>query len=276
MRRSDLAFAAECARASGRITESAEELESFLASDPRGCWIALERLHPVGFCVARSYATSGFLGAMVVDHARNPRQLEMDLLERAVKYLKSFEVDNFYAEVPHTSVKSYERAGFVKVARIVGFDGKVYGRSHWHVRGLHPTDLTEVLGLDRHAFRANRLALLGQRLAVSAKYCKVLEANGKMGGFIMARRGSNGIAVGPWVVSSDVDCPADLLESLASEAKGERLYIEVLESNTAAVELLRTLGFAESTQEIWRMRLGKPTSVGQASSLFAVASPFMG
>lgn len=92
----------------------------------------------------------------------------------------------------------------------------------------------------------------------------------------MARRASGVAAVGPWVVSPNVDCPADLLEALAVETRGEKLLVEVLETNCGAVELLRAMGFVESPESAWRMLLGRQSSIGLADSLYALGSPFTG
>lgn len=276
MKCTDLAFAAECARATGRISETVEELENFLLCDPRGCWIAEYSRRPVGFCVARSYGKCGFLGAVVLDGIRSHPATERELADLAVRYLGQGGCENIFAEVRESSVAGFERAGFVKLSRILQFTGNVYGRSHKHVREPRPQEFSAIVGLDRHAFRASRLYFLGRRFSHAPQFCKVLEMNGKIGGYIMARRADSIVPVGPWVISEDVDCPADLLESLALEAGSEKLVIEVLETNKGGVELLRTVGFVESGGSTWRMLLGPHTNVGQADTLYAIGSPFMG
>ena len=276
MKCTDLDFAAECARATGRISETAEELENFLLCDAKGCWIAEYSRTPVGFCVAKSYGKYGFLGAIVLDGIKSHPAFEGELLDHAVKYLVQGGCENVVAEVREGSVSGFESAGFVKLCRILQFAGNVYGRSHKHVRELRPQELSAIVGLDRHFFRANRLYFLGRRFVLAPQFCKVLEMNGKIEGYIMARRADGIVPVGPWVISEDVDCPADLLEALAVEVRTEKLVVEVLETNCGAVELLRAMGFVESRESTWRMLLGPQTSVGQADSIYAIGSPFTG
>jgi len=276
MKCTDLSFAAECARAAGRISVTAEELENFLLCDSRGCWIAEYSRKPLGFCVARSYGRCGFLGAAVLDGIRSRPTIERELLDLAVRYLVQDGCENIYAEVRQGSVSCFEHAGFVKFCRIVQFVGAVYGRHHKHVRELRPQELSAIVSLDRHSFRANRLYFLGRRFALAPQFCKVLEIDGKIGGYIMARRVDGIVPVGPWVISEDVDCPADLLEALAAETRGDKLVIEVLETNTGCVELLRAMGFVESQESSWRMLLGPQTNVGQSDSLYAIGSPYLG
>jgi hypothetical protein len=276
MKCSDLAFAAECARAAGRISETVEELESFLLCDINGCWIAQYGKKPVGFSVARSYGKRGFLGTVALNRINRKAVVERELIEHAVGYLVNGGSENIVAEAGVGSVSVLERAGFMKLCRILRFEGVVYGRSHQHVRELRPQDLPVVIGLDRAHFRADRSYFLRRRYSSSPQFCKVLEMNGKIRGYVMARRGNGMVPVGPWVVSARVDCPADLLEALAVEAGDEKLVLEVLETNCGAVELLRAMGFAESPETIWRMHLGRQISAARAESLYAIGSPFMG
>lgn len=276
MRCSDLAFATECAQASGRISVSSDEVESSLLCDGRGCWIAEYGRKPSGFCVSRSYGKSGFLSEFVLGGARRKADIERELLDHAVKYLTHGGNTNIFAEVEGDSLSVFESAGFSKLCRILQFSGNVYGRCHQHVRRLKPVEISAIASLDRHSFRANRLHFLGRRYLSTPEFCLVLESNGKIGGYIMARRANGGVVVGPWIVSPDVDCPADLLEALAVEAGGAKLLLEVPETSIGSVALLRALNFVESPEPIWRMMLGSPSIVGQSESIFAIGSPFMG
>jgi len=276
MKSTDLEFAAECACAAGRSSETVEELESFLLRDPGGCWIAQCGRKPVGFSVARWYGKSGFLGAITLSGISGEKAVERQLLDRAVKYLTVMGSETMFAEIEPRSAGVFERVGFVKLCRILSFTGNVYGRSHNHVRELRRQDLSFIVGLDRISFRANRLYFLGRRYTLTPRYCKVLEMKGRIVGYIMARRGNGVMPVGPWVVSASVDCPVDLLEALAVEARDEKLLIEVLETNSGVVELLRTLGMVESPEPTWRMLLGGRSKVGTSDTLCALGSPFAG
>lgn len=272
----DLPFTLECIRSSGRVSATDEELEGFLLSDPKGCFVAEQLRRPVGMSIARSYGKYGFLGATASPEIDGSAIAERDLLDHAAGYLLHCGCEHLFAETRGTCVPLYERAGFVKQCRIVRFAGSVYARSHHHVRALRPHDLSIIGDLDKHSFRADRRFFLKRRYSLTPQFCKVLEMNGRIRAYIMARKAEGVLAVGPWVVTSNADCPADLLESIANEAMSGKLLVEVLETNRAAVDLLRTLGFVESPELTWRMALGKRCNVGLSDSLFAIGSPFTG
>ena len=273
---SDLAFAVECTRARGRISETVEEFKGFLLHDAKGCLVAEQGRRPVGFCIATLYDTCAFLGAIALRGIESEAVVERELLDHAVGYILSCRSKHIFAEAENSSVPTFESAGFIKLCRILRFVGNVYGRTHQHVRAFRSQDLSAIIDLDRHSFRANRWYFLERRYSLAPQFCKVIEMNGRIVGYITAHSGKGVVTVGPWVVSSKVDCPADLLEGLAMEANGERLVVEVLETNRGAVELLRAMGFTELPESPWRMLRGRWSNVGLADSLFATGSPFIG
>jgi hypothetical protein len=276
MKRSDLFFAVECARAAGRISVTAEELESSLLYDANGCFVAESGRGPAGFCIAGCYGKYGFLNAIAQGGIRGKAIVERRLTEHAVAYLSKCGCEHTFADAGNFLVSTLKSAGFMKLGRILRFVGSIYARCHQHVRAMRPQDLSAIGALDRHSFGGNRWYFLKRRYSLTPQFCKVLDTSGTAGGYIMARRARGAIVVGPWVVSPTVDCPTDLLEALALETAGEKLLVEVLETNRGAVELLRAMGFIESTEWTWRMRLGPGTNAGLANSLYAIGSPFIG
>jgi ribosomal protein S18 acetylase RimI-like enzyme len=276
MKYSDLAFAEECTRTVGRISETVEELESLLMYDAKGCFVAEHGQRRVGFCIATCYGKCSFLSVLAERETDSEADVERELLDHAVRYLLSCGSESIFAEAGQSSVSLFDGEGFAKLCRTLRFVACAYARSHQNVRAVWSQDLSTIDGVDRHSFRANRRFFLERRLSLTPQFCKVLEMNGRIGGYIMARRGRGAVAVGPWVVLSNVDCPADLLEGLAVEAMGERLLIEVLETNDAAVGLLRAMGFIESPDPTWRMIHGRWSNVGLSKSLYAIGSPFTG
>ena len=276
MARSDLGFAVECSRVAGRASATIEELEGSLLNDAQGCFIAENCHGPVGFCVAARYGKCGFLSAIARGGFRSIAIVERELLEQATAFLLNHGCDSIVAQAGHFIVPSFKSKGFQNHGRVLRFTGRVKSRSHQHIRAMKPQDLSAIGNLDKHCFRADRSSLLERRYSLTPRFCKIFETNGTIGGYIMAHKAKGVIAVGPWVVSSTVDCPMDLLEGLALEAEGERLFVEVLETNRGAVELLRAMGFVESPEWGWRMHLGPRTGVGLDNALYAIGSPFTG
>jgi hypothetical protein len=273
---SDLAFAEGCAHTAEWISDTVEELESFLTYDPMGCFIAESGQQPVGFCVATRLDKCGIIGVRTAGGDENERDCERDLLDHGVRYLLNYGCERIFSDTADDSVSAFESAGFIKACRIRRFVGGIYARTHQHVRSARSADLPAIEYLDRHSFKAERKFFLERRYSLAPQLCKVIEADEGIGGYIMARKGRDVVVVGPWVVTPQVDCPSDLLESLANEADGQKLLVEVLETNRTAAELLCAMGFHELPGSKWRLHYGRWSRIGLSDSLFAIGSSFIG
>lgn len=272
----DLDFAAACTAAEGWASETREEFESFMAHDPAECLVAEADGERIGICVATPYGSSGFVGELIVVPGWRGQGVGRQLLERAIAYLRGQGARNIFLDGVVAAVSLYERAGFDKLCRSLRFSGKIAGRSYPHVRPMRPEHLPTVRQLDRRAFGADRRYFLERRLACYPELCWILEQGGQVAGFILGRRGPGLISAGPWVVWPGVERPESMLESLATEAGGSPLALGVLETNTQAVTLIRSLGLTEHPAPPWRMRLGSTGNLGDSDQCYAVGSPAKG
>jgi GNAT superfamily N-acetyltransferase len=283
----DLDFAASCTAAEGWGAQRGA-FEGFHAYDPEGCLVA-EVGGPgafagarIGICVATPYGEQGFLGMLIVRPEARGRGVGRRLLERAIAYLRGRGARSIYLDGVLAAVPLYERLGFRKQCRSLRFGGTVAGRAHAHVRPLVEADLDAVCALDRLAFGADRSFFLKRLLAQGAALCKVLEQEGQIGGYILGQRTGGLVAAGPWVVRPQVARPADLLEGLAVEARGDVIGLGLLETNRAAAGTVRALGLAERADPPWRMALAlsdapdKVEALGASPLAYAVGSPAKG
>jgi hypothetical protein len=141
---------------------------------------------------------------------------------------------------------------------------------------MQPSDLAAIAGLDRQAFGGDRSFFLQRRIELYPDLCKVLEAGGRIAGYIMGRHGRSGVSVGPWVAAPGVANPAALLQSLALETEEAALRIGVLDLNRQSQAMLESLGFERSPQSPWRMALGEPQLPGEPELALAIGSPAKG
>ena len=144
------------------------------------------------------------------------------------------------------------------------------------VRNLQRKDLSSVQELDRRGFGADRGFFLERRLRLFPGLCKVLEKEDEIAGFILGRRGNGLISAGPWMVQTGIDNPEFLLHSLALEAGNLPIAIGVLETNLAAVEVMRSLDFKENLSSPWRMVLGSEAELGVSPIALAIGSAAKG
>jgi ribosomal protein S18 acetylase RimI-like enzyme len=276
----DLDFAASCTAGERWASEGRAEFEGFFAHDPGGCLVAEEAGRRVGIGMATPYGQSGFIGELIVLPEARGRGVGRALLARAVSYLHGCGARTVLLDGVVRAVPLYERAGFCKLCRSLRFSGTIQGRPAPRVRAMRPDDLEEVFRLDRQAFGADRSFFLARRLARFPELSKVLVQDGRLAGFLLGRRGQvpegEWTAAGPWVVAPGVEQPEELLESLAPQGGSLRLSVGVLETNAAAVSLVRSLGFTGRQDSPWRMALGEPGNLGDSPLALAVGTAAKG
>lgn len=276
MHGSDLDFAARCTAAEGWAGETREVFEGFLSYDPRGCFIAEEKNKRIGLCIATSYGESGFIGELIVIQEERGRGVGSRLLNHSIRYLRRRGAKNIFLDGDLAAVPLYEKNGFRKICRSLRFKGKIQGREHQGLRPISNYDLDAICSIDRKAFGADRRFFIERQVLLYPTLCKVLEYDGEIAGFILGQPGMNSISVGPWIVQSNVKQPSALLESLAAETDQLDLRIGVLESNTKAVEAMKSFTSLKHQEPSWRMVLGPSGSLGQSFESYAIGSAATG
>ena len=273
---SDLEFAAKCTAGEGWSSETRLEFEGFIEYDPTGCFIAEEEQNPVGIGIATSYGTYGFIGELIVSKELRGHGLGRQLLDHAVDYLRRKGAQNILLDGVLPAISLYERVGFHKVCRSLRFMGKLKGTPHPSVRAMQKEDMPCVKELDLRGFGVDRGFFLERRLRLFPELSKVLEKDGKIAGFILGRRGNGLISAGPWIVQSGIDHPEILLRSMASETNNLPVAVGVLETNLAAVDLLRSLDFEENPSSPWHMVFGQQARLGISPIAYAIGSAAKG
>jgi GNAT superfamily N-acetyltransferase len=276
MREDELGFAVECARTEGWRGETEQVFRGFLELDPEGCSIAVADGSSVGVCVAVSYGLCGFIGELIVLKEFRGRGFGRRLMEHSMDYLRNTGCTSICLDGDEPATALYEKLGFKHYCKSLRFVGTMPGRNSSFVRPMIRADLEEIAAVDRVAFHADRHRYLERRLGFFPKLCKTLVLENRVAGYIMCQPGIGVTSVGPWVVPESVESPLDLLESIALEARDSRLRIGVLECNSRAVRLFRSIDTLEETTPSFRMIFGEETPLGISSQLFAIGSAAKG
>jgi ribosomal protein S18 acetylase RimI-like enzyme len=272
----DLAFAASLAAAEGWDSETLPELESLHAYQPSTCFVAELDGGRVGTCIAVPYRDFGFVGELIVVPEARGQGIGRLLLEAACRSLQDRRIRSIFLDGVLPAVPLYERLGFHKVCRSWRLAGRLPAQPCPQVRPMLPADLPAISALDRQAFGADRRFFLERRLAVYPRLCLLLESQGRIDGFVLARQGRTCVSVGPLVLSPAASDAACLLGALASETGDAELRLGVLDVNPPAIAMLEAFGLERNPASPWRMLLGDASLPGDPSLAFAIGSPAKG
>lgn len=278
----DLAFAAECAAGEGWTTETLEVFEAFFAHDPAGCLVAEEAGSPAGICIATAYGLFGFVGELIVRRAARGRNVGPRLLGAAIEHLRKRGVLSIGLDGVAGAVPFYRLCGFRPVCTSHRFSGrpgeipKDGAGGPGRLRRMTAGDAAEVSALDRRAFGADRGFFLERGRALHPELAFVAEDGDGLAGYALARPGNGVVAVGPWVIDERWPRPFDLLSAVSDAARDSRLRIGVLDTNAAAVRLLRGLPGLSEEAPSRRMVLGPSDRLGNSPLCWAIGSPAKG
>ena len=97
---------------------------------------------------------------------------------------------------------------------------------------------------------------------------------GQVGGYGLLRDGSSALYLGP-IVAVFADAGRRLSDALLAQADGRKVFWDIPNGNTEAVELARARGFTPQ-RPLTRMFLGEDSTPGDRRQQFAIAGPEMG
>ncbi|KAA3609314.1 MAG: GNAT family N-acetyltransferase [Calditrichaeota bacterium] len=269
---SDIDFAYACILQEGWDGENKSALQGMFEFGPEGCFLLEERGVRVGVCVAVKYAHSGFIGDLIVLNEFRGKGYGTQLFQHSVNYMESQGITNLYLDAALAAVPIYEREGFRTVDRSLRFIGTVPGKPHAHVRPFQPTDLRQIITMDRKYFGDDRSFFLTRNGTFYPEYCFVFEKNDAIGGFIMGHPGIGVLTVGPWVVWDETVDPWQLLESLVHYYGDKPLRIGALEKHQNTVARLRNSTSFRERVPCLRMVLGSTENVGSHPALISIGS----
>jgi predicted N-acetyltransferase YhbS len=276
MTEADMGFALEMIRLEGWRGETEHVFRGFLELDPNGCSIAQEDGSPIGMCVAVSYGHCGFLGELIVFEEFRGHGFGRKLMQHSIDYLEKAGCRSICLDGDEPATTLYEKLGFVHVCKSLRFLGTITGRETPSVRPMARDDLEAIASIDREVFGADRFRYLERRFRLFPELCRTMVSCDGVSGYAMGQPGVGVISVGPWVVIESAASGLDLLRSLAVEVGDSPLRIGVLESNSIAGSLLRSVETLKETTPSFRMVLGQKTRVGMSTRIFGIGAAAKG
>lgn len=209
----------------------------FHHTDPGGFLAGYWEDQPVATISAVCYGQNyGFIGFYIVRSEFRGRGFGLKLWKAAMDRLagRNIGLDGVVAQQ-----ENYKKSGFALAYRNVRFSGSGFAAAapSAGVVPLAEVPLAQVAEYDSELFFSARPAFLrewiGQPMAVALGY----QTNGRLQGFGVIRKCQSGYKIGP-LFADEASIGETLFRSLAAQANGETVYLDVPAPNEAAISLV--------------------------------------
>lgn len=235
MTRAELDIAVEWAGKEG-WNPGIYDADAFYATDPNGFFIGLLDDKPVSCISVVSYGEHfGFLGFYIVHPLYRGRGFGMKIWNKALEYLKT---QNIGLDGVVAQQENYKKSGFKLAYKNIRFQGKSkrFGINK-NVVDLAQISFNELLKYDSQLFPAPRPEFLKAWISLPESAALGVIKDGKLTGYSVVRKCSNGYKVGPLFADNNV-----IAEQLFKTVNnfltpGTIFFLDAPEVNPVAVNL---------------------------------------
>ncbi|MDR3673996.1 MAG: GNAT family N-acetyltransferase [Acidobacteriota bacterium] len=245
----------------------------FLDASPQGCFVAEIDGDVAGTVATICYEDRfAWIGMVLVDPARRGQGIGTKLLEKAIEHLDARGIPSIKLDATPQGKPLYEKLGFVTE----------YELERWQLQRTLAAQVTfevnplteEMLDLDREVFGADRGALLRSVASEHAAFVLQNHSGGKLTGYSLGRRGGLADHLGPWV-AQDEPSARRLLDAFLTRSQRKKVFVDVMRSNSWAMNLLREYGLQYS-RTLTRMYRGHNDFPGRPEFQGAILGPEYG
>lgn len=238
MTRAEVDLAIEWAAAEG-WNPGLHDAQCFHATDPDGFLIAYLGSEPVGCISVVAYDDRfGFLGLYIVRPEFRGKAYGLQLWKAGMAYLgeRNVGLDGVVAQQAN-----YRKSGFRLAYNNMRYEGIVQGAMPPGMTALSAIPFDALCAYDGALFPAPRRRFLAEWIAqpqavgYAALDCK------RLSGYGVLRPCRRGYKIGP-LFADDAGIAERLLRALGSHAQGMPIYLDVAETNPAAIALAERFG----------------------------------
>lgn len=241
---------------------------TFREADPEGFLMGWLGDTPVAcISVVRHSETFGFLGLYICHPAFRGQGHGLALWQAGMAFLgeRTVGLDGVPAQEPN-----YARSGFIFAFRAHRYEGEIAGHLHPAYQPAHPSELEDLIALDRAVGGAARPAYMRAWLENGpTRQTLVRREGGRVVAMGTIRACQSGHKIGP-VIAHDADTAHELVASLGAVADAKRIAIDIPESSVPGSAWVRGAGL-ESAFACARMYKGKRLEIDM-NRLVALAS----
>ncbi len=214
----------------------------FLDLEPEGAFVAELDGSPVGTLVVCIFGPVAWIAMVLVDTAVRRRGLGRALMEHALALLDARGVPTVRLDATPLGQPLYEQLGFVPEYVLTRFEGAAprVEATFQKVQPARATHLDEILSLDRSVTGTDRSKMLRCLFAEQPDAARVVEHNGAVTGYLMARPGARALFVGPCIAQAEAG-PLLFADAWQRYA-GQPIFLDIPNGNTAAFALAQSAG----------------------------------
>lgn len=266
MKRAEIDLAIEWAAIEG-WNPGLHDAECFYAADPDGFLIGYLKDEPVGCISVVAYdASFGFLGLYIVRPEFRGRGLGLKLWQAGMARLGSRNIglDGVVAQQDN-----YRKSGFRLDYRNIRYEGLGKPANSLGAVDLSAVSFESLLAYDSRMFPVPREHFLRCWVSQPQGAGHAAISKGTLAGYGLIRPCRRGYKIGP-LFADDAGIAEDLFQALAAHASGATIYLDVPETNVAAVMLAERHGM-QKVFETARMYTGHSPAVS-VGSIFGVTT----
>jgi GNAT superfamily N-acetyltransferase len=272
----DIPFAMELKNSAG-WNQVEEDWKSYLAFEPKGCFIAEFDGEKAGTATSILYGRRfGWVGMVLVHPSKRRLGIGTELLKKSIEYLQQTGADCVKLDATPMGKKVYIPLGFADEYEVTRYEGTASIpediRILPHTVEISPireTDMGAVIAFDEACFGASRGNAL-RRLRLRNGGCSFIAKKGRdIFGYIMERPGIEAIQIGPWAALDSVSAE-QLFKSVLQKVSGRRVFLDVLSPNESAIEIMKRYQF-RLQRGFTRMYLGQNHHPGCPEQIYGTS-----
>jgi GNAT superfamily N-acetyltransferase len=271
MAKRDIKFALMLQNIVGWGNTSAD-IERSLYYEPKGCFIASLNGVDLGIVNSYLYGKVGFIGNLIVNPEIRGKGVGAELMKQAIKRLTLAGAETIRLDGVQKAITLYERLGFKGEYWSLRYSGIAVKAPFKGVEPIVVEDLKQIMKLDSRFCGFDRAQKLTRVLRDFPHLCFKVSKNGEVRGFIMARRGSSNVRVGPWICDPKFGELAEyLLNALASKVEGSKIWVGIPEFNRLSVNIIESKMFDQMPSSL-RMCYGSLQNREDISGIFGIGA----
>lgn len=248
----DIPFGMSLSLAAGWNT-SEIDWQRALDLEPTGCFLAEADGQPAGTATAAVFGNVAWIALVLVDAERRTQGIGTALMKHTLAYLDYRAVRSICLTATPLGQPIYEKLGFLGEYRLARYEGTppaappVSGTER-----VDPADLDELASLELLATGIDRRKLLARQYAEQVDDARIVRRDGRIGGFLMARRGTQAVYLGPCL--GDAESCSRILADAFSRYAGQAVLLDVPLENARAAALAKASGLTQQRllYRMWR------------------------